>query len=160
MNKSLRKIMITALPLLLVFAWAGACGKSTQSTMLKGETQDYQTEGWLDDNTFQVRGLGAPNPNAKGFVRRRTQAKEAALLAAQKRVVELLVGAKISAASGSDSGESTGVAITKELDGIIKGGAIVKTTYDQEDNCEVTYRIHSNGLKKKAETMASKQDFR
>ncbi|RME89460.1 MAG: hypothetical protein D6767_08405 [Candidatus Hydrogenedentota bacterium] len=157
----MRKLQKTG-ALLIVMTLVGliACGGGSKRTMLKGDTEDYQTEGWLDDDTFQVRALGAPNPNAKGFVRRRTQAEEAALLAAQKRVVELLVGAKISAASGSDSGESTGVAITKELDGVVKGGTIVKKTFDSEDNCEITYRIHAKGLKKMAQALASKKDFR
>ncbi|MDH5717155.1 MAG: hypothetical protein OEZ22_05915 [Spirochaetia bacterium] len=126
------------------------CGPS--ESMISGD--DYVTEGWLDDETFQVRGLGAAAENAKGFVVRRTQSKEAALMSAQKRVVELLVGAKLTGASGSDSGQSTGVAITKEFEGMVKGGAIVKETYDGEDNCEIVYRIHAEDLKEKAESMA------
>ncbi|RME92400.1 MAG: hypothetical protein D6767_03290 [Candidatus Hydrogenedentota bacterium] len=153
-----QKKLILMMAILVTFVFA-QCKSSPQRSQLK-DGQSYTTEGWLDDDTFQVRALGAPNPNAKGFVRRRTQAKEAALLAAQKRVVELLVGAKLSAASGSDSGESTGIAISKELDGVIKGGSIVKTTYDSEDNCEITYRVHAKGLKKMAQAKASKQDFR
>ena len=122
--------------------------------MIKG--QSYTTEGWLDDHTFQVITIGAPNRRAKGFVRRRTQSKEAALLAAQKRMVELMLGARVSGACGSDSGESTGCAIVKEFEGNVKGGYIVKTTYDKDDNCEIVFRSHGSNLKKQAETAVKK----
>ena len=130
-----------------------ACTSPENRSQLADST-DYVTERWLDDDTFQVRAIGAPNPKAKGLVRRRTQSEEAALLSAQKRVIELLVGASVSGASGSDSGESTGVVLTKELQGVIKGGAIVKKTFDPSDNCEIVYRIHASGLKEMAGSIA------
>ncbi len=117
--------------------------------MLKGETEDFITEGWLDEDTFQVRALGAPSPNAKGFVRRRTQSQEAALLAAQKRVIEPYAHYILKGASGSDSGESTGVVITKEFESHVKGGTIMRTTFHEDDNCEIVYRIHAKGLRRK-----------
>ena len=156
------KTHFTVLAAFVVSSWlvSSACGSAATRSQLASETTDYITEGWLDNDTFQVRAIGAPSPKAKGFVRRRTQSQEAALLSAQKRIVELLVGAKISGASGSDSGESTGIVITKEFEGFAKGGAIIKKSFDQNDNCEITYRIHSDGLKEKAESLARKSDFR
>lgn len=147
--------------LFLLFGFFLACGQSASSkSQLKGDLDDFVSEKWLDENTFQVRAIGAPSPDAKGFVRRRTQAEEAALLAAQKRVIELCVGAEIKGASGADSGESTGVVITKEFEGVVRGGQIVRKTFDQDDNCEITYRVQSKGLKKQCEAMAAKKDFR
>lgn len=150
------------LVLAVVFSLAlVACGGSASSkSQLKGDLDDFVSEKWLDENTFQVRAIGAPAPDAKGFVRRRTQSEEAALLAAQKRVIELCVGAEIKGASGSDSGESTGIAITKEFEGVMKGGAVVRKSFDADDNCEITYRVQSKNLKKQCETMAAKKDFR
>ena len=145
---------------ILLFAPIGCKSSAGGGTQLKGEVEEYVSEGWLDDDTFQVRALGAPNPNAKGFVRRRTQAKEAALLMAQKRVVELMVGSVIKGASGAESGEATGVVVTKELEGVIKGGQIVRERYDENDNCEIIYRIHRKGLRKMVEAMVAKKDFR
>ena len=88
-------------------------------------------------------------------MKRRTQAEEAALLAAQKRVIEKLVGADISGASGSKDGESTGLAIVKEFEGHVKGGTIVRKDFNENDDCELTYRIHAKNLRKKAESVAS-----
>ena len=154
------KIYLTIFPAMALWLSISACGSPATRSQLSEETTDYVTEGWLDDDTFQVKAIGAPSRKAKGFVRRRTQSQEAALLSAQKRMLELLVGAKISGASGSDSGESTGIVITKEFEGFVKGGAIVKKTFDQNDNCEITYRIQGDDLKDKAESIAQKADFR
>ncbi len=137
-----------------------ACTSPAQKSQLQGKVENYQTEGFIDTATLQVKGLGAPASDAKGFVKRRTQSKEAALLSAQKRVIEMCVGAKISAASGSDSGESTGVAITKELEGVMKGGQIVQESYDGDDNCELVYRVYSKNIQKQCEALASSKDFR
>lgn len=150
-----------AISLVLGLAGLVACGGSASTkSQLKGDVEDYQSEGWLNDETFQVRALGAPNPDAKGFVRRRTQAERAALLNAQARVIELLVGAKVEGAEGMDSGESTGFAMTKEFEAVLKGGQIIKKSYDADDNCEIVYRIHGKDLKKRAESEAAKEDFR
>ena len=151
--KLAKKFQITIL-LSLVFGLF-ACVSAENRSQIGDDSKDYVTEGWIDDDTFQVRTIGAPSSRAKGLVRRRTQSEEAALLSAQKRVIELLVGAKVSGASGSDSGESTGVVLTKELQGVIKGGAVVKKSFDKEDNCEIVYRIQASGLKEMAEIKAT-----
>ena len=132
------------------------CAASTRSQLQDGGI-DYITEGWIDDNTFQVRTIGAPNPESKGFVKRRTQSEEAALLSAQKRVVELMIGSKVSGSSSSKNGELDSIEIKKTFEGVIKGGAIIKKTFDAGDNCEITYKIHAKGLKEKAETVTSKE---
>ena len=50
-----------------------ACRKSASNNpMIKGDVESYKTEGWIDDDTFQVRALGAAAQDATGFVKRRT----------------------------------------------------------------------------------------
>ena len=152
-SKIFVKISILFLFLVSCFIF---CGSPSTRSQLKEDGVDYITEGWLDDNTFQVRAIGAPNVSAKGFVKRRTQAEEAALLSAQKRVIEILVGADIKGSSASQDGELDTVALKKQFQSFIKGGLIVKKTFDTSDNCEVTYRIHADALKEKAETIINK----
>ena len=123
-------------------------------SQLGSDSVDYETEGWLDDDTFQVRTIGAPSVKAKGFVKRRTQSEEAALLSAQKRVIELLVGADVKGSSGSQDGESTGIVLTKEFKGFVKGGSIIRKSFDSSDNCEIVYRIHADDLKERATSLA------
>ena len=131
-----------------------ACTSAMNRSQLGSDSVDYETEGWLDDNTFQVRTIGAPSLKAKGFVKRRTQSEEAALLSAQKRVIELLVGADVKGSSGSQDGESTGIVLTKKFQGFVKGGSIIRKSFDSSDNCEIVYRIHADGLKERATSLA------
>ncbi len=152
----MRKLKILFVLFTLVVSFFLYCGDASTRSQLKEESVDYITEGWIDDNTFQVRTIGAPNPKAKGFVKRRTQSEEAALISAQKRVVELMVGAKVSGTSKSESGELESITLTKELEGVVKGGAVIKKSFDKEDNCEITYRIHANGLKEMTEATVTK----
>jgi len=137
------KLLLT---FLVVSAFLTNCGGTTDS-QIKGKS--YQSEGWLDNDTFQVRGLGAPNPDSVGLVKRKSQAKNAALIAAQARVVELMIGAEIKGATGSSDGESTGIVLTKEFQGVVKGGSIVEETFDDEQNCEVVYQVTGKNLKKR-----------
>ena len=67
-----------------------------------------------------------------------------------------MVGAKVKGASGSQSGELTGLVITKEFEGHVKGGAIIKKTFNENDDCELVWRIHRKGLKKAAEAEVSR----
>jgi hypothetical protein len=117
-------------------------------------TTRTKTEGWVNDDTLRVRGIGAPNPNREGKVQRETQACDAAQMAAQARILEMMVGASIEGASGSMDGESTGVALTKEFGGTIKGGDVIERTVDDEQNCEIWYEIKEKNLRKKMKVHA------
>ena len=143
-------LFLISLMLLLV-----SCSDPATRSLLKGSSSNYETEGWVDDDTFQVRTLGAPNPKSKGFVRRRTQAEEAALLNAQKRIIELIVGAEVSGRSGSDSGELEEVKLSKKLSAVIRGGTVVNKSFDEDDNCSITFRIRASGLKAKVEALVT-----
>jgi len=136
----------------VLFAFIMACGSEPGTdTYVKGE--DYVTEGFLDDDTFQVVAEGTwPDElaNARQVIKR-NRAKEGALLKAQTRVMEMFKGYALKAKGGAESGVGLGEVALKNIEGYGKGGSIVKTTYDEEDNCSVVYRVHANGLKKMAE---------
>ncbi len=127
------------------------CVSPNRRSLLRGSGVLYSTEGWIGGNTLRVRSLGAPNAKAKGFVRRRTQSEEAALLSAQKRVIELLAGAEVSGTSSSDSGESNGIKLNKSLSAVVKGGMIMEKSFDEDDNCSIVYEVHATDLKQKSE---------
>jgi hypothetical protein len=50
------------------------------------------TEGWIDDDTFQVIAWGEASPDAVGEAQWRNQAKEGAQMMAEKRVIEKFKG--------------------------------------------------------------------
>lgn len=147
----MNRLVLSTVACFAIISLQGCMGGSAYRSQLGPNTKDFITEGWLDDDTFQCRAIGAPNPDAKGKVRKMTQACEAAKIMAQYRIVELMVGVTIEGAANVDSGELGGIAISKEFAGTVKGGAIIRTSHDDELNCEVTYRLHKNGLRKLAE---------
>lgn len=148
MVKRLLILMIT----ISLMAFLISCG-SDPGTETYVEGEDYVTEGFLDDETFQVVAEGTwPDElaNARKIIKR-NRAKEGALLKAQTRVMELFKGYALKAKSGAESGVGLGEVAIKKIEGYGRGGSIVNTTYDEEDNCSVVYRLHSDNLKQMAE---------
>ncbi len=138
--------------LLLLFSVAvvfSACGGGSMGGQVKGES--FTTEGWIDDNTFQVVEVGAPKKGLENKIQRRATAKQAAEIMAQARIIEKFKGARLEGAAGAADYELTGIAVSKEFDGIVKGGSIVKSTFDDDDNCEIVYRVSAKNLKKQVE---------
>lgn len=123
-----------------------ACSGS-MGGQVKGKS--YITEGWVDDNTFRIVTMGVPKKTLTNQIARRESAKEAAILNAQKNILAKFKGAKVGAASGMQDFEMTGVAVSQEVEGVIKGGSVRKVTYDADDNCEIIYEVKARGLKKK-----------
>lgn len=146
-----KRIFLLIITVALLSFIIGCGSEPGTETYIKGE--DYETEGFLDDETFQVIAEGTwPDDmeNAKKVIKR-NRAKEGALLKAQTRVMELFKGYALKAKGGAESGVGLGEVALKTIEGYGKGGAVVKTTFDEEDNCALVYRIHQKGLKKKAE---------
>jgi len=125
-----------------------ACGSGKIGGTVEG--QSYKTEGWIDDNTYQTTGVGVPSRTATiNKVQRRQTAKRAAIISAQYSVLEKFTGSKVEGAAGMKDFELTGIAVAQEVQGAIRGGSVIKETYDDEDNCEVIYQVQAKGLRNK-----------
>ncbi len=116
--------------------------------------QSFVTEGWVSPDIFRVTSTGAPKADLTNKVQRRGTAKEAAEIMAQKRIIEKFVGARLEGAAGAADYASTGIAVSKEFGGLVKGGTIVKATYDEDDNCEIVYQVEKKNLRKEVESSA------
>ncbi len=136
--------LVVVLAVMLVF---NACGRGGMGGQVKGDS--FVTEGWVSDDIFRVTATGVPKEGLTNQVQKRGTAQEAALIMAQKRIIEKFVGARLEGAAGAADYASTGIAVSKEFGGMVKGGTIVKSTYDEDDNCEVVYQVESKGLKKR-----------
>lgn len=137
---------------LVVFVFCVSCfGDLVKTTQNKGYItgETFISEGWVDDNTFRVMAIGFSKESISNKLQRRITSKESASMAAQKIVVERFKGMRISGSSSSKEGIITEMLIKKQFDGVIRGGAIVKETYDEADNCEIVYEITSPGLKER-----------
>lgn len=141
----MKKISFSALALVFTLSVFAACGPR-QGGQVKGDS--YVSEGWVNDNTFRVIATGTPKATLTNKIQRRGTAKETAIIMAETRVIEKFVGARVEGAAGAADYASTGVAVSKEFKGLVKGGTIVKETYDDDDNCEIIYQVEKKGLKK------------
>lgn len=139
------KKIILSLTIIAVATVFGSCS-SKMGGQVEGES--FVTEGWVSEDIFRVTATGVPKEGLTNEVQKKGTAKEAALIMAQKRIIEKFVGARIEGAAGAADYASTGIAVSKEFGGLVKGGTIVKTTYDEDCNAEIVYQIESKGLKK------------
>jgi hypothetical protein len=141
---------VTVVLALVVFAAAFvSCGggKGGMGGQVQGES--FVTEGWANKgDTYRTTATGVPKEGLKNKIQRRGTAREAAVLMAQSHIIEKFKGAKVEGASGVSDYASTGFAASKEFAGMVKGGSVVKETYDEDDNCEIVYEITSKGLQK------------
>ena len=141
-------MMKKAMVMTALFAFVAgfvACGGGLGG-QVKGDS--FKTEGWVDNDTYHSTATGVPKEGLKNKVQRRGTAKEAAVLMAQSHIIEKFKGARVEGAAGVSDYASTGYAASKEFAGVVKGGSVIKETYDEDDNCEVVYEIKSKGLKK------------
>ena len=126
------------------------CGGKKMGGVIKG--QDVMTEGWLDENTYQVIAWGEASPDVVGEARWRNQAKEGAQMMAEKRIIEKFKGYALEANGYTEEGGNVMVVVTKDVQGVAKGGEIVKTTFDNGNRaCEMIYRVTGRNLKKRVE---------
>jgi hypothetical protein len=123
-----------------------SCGEKIGGTV---EGQTYTTEGWIDDDTFQLAAAGIPTKTLTNVVQRKEASKRAAILNAQYQIIEKFKGSSVEGASGMENFEMTGIAVAQELKAVTKGGSVKKVTWDDEQNCEIIYVVHAKGLKKK-----------
>ncbi|MFH1414658.1 MAG: hypothetical protein ABIH89_01060 [Elusimicrobiota bacterium] len=126
------------------------CGGKNMGGAIKG--QEIMTEGWLDENTYQVIAWGEASPDVVGEARWRNQAKEGAQMMAEKRIIEKFKGYALEASGYTEEGGNVMVVVTKDVQGVAKGGEIVKTTFDNNNMaCEMVYRVTGRNLEKRVE---------
>ncbi len=104
-------------------------------------------EGWIDDNTFRVVGMGVAPNSSKDSFQRKVLSKEAALLDAKDKVVSKIVGSYIESVSKSERGVIVQATVEERVAGRLRGGSVIQTEWDGEENCVLTYEVSSNNLR-------------
>ncbi|MCP4131035.1 MAG: hypothetical protein GY754_08655 [bacterium] len=108
------------------------------------------TDGWVDEDTYRASSIGMPRRGLQNLHQQRESAKEAAILNAQKRILERFTSAPLEGAGAmSDVWGSYGLAVAKEFGGFVKGGSVIREKYDKEQNCEIVYEVKMKGLRKR-----------
>jgi len=142
-------ILVSLLAVAVLFAF-GNCGP--KKSMIKGNDAYTDMEGWVNDNTFQVKALGFAKDDTTDPLKRKYEAKRAAQLNAEARIVEKLVGANIEGKTATEDGTLLGEVIKKNFEGMVKGGTVVFEKYDPDtQGCELWYQVEGKGLKKRAQ---------
>ena len=136
----------------IIAALLSACGPSSQPEIT-------DSEGWLNENTYQVTAIGTIQPHHASlpFPTRQTLACESAIIMAQTRMLEKFVDAGIAEVEGSVDTVALGKTIRKYWSGTIRGGDVIRKRFDRETSeCEVVYSLTSPGLRKKLRDTALK----
>ena len=131
-----KKLLLVLLSIILVVSISCGTGVSAKNP-----------EGWIDDDTFRVVGMGIPPNDSKDSFERRIQSKEAALLDAKDKVVSKIVGSYIKSLSKSEKNLITEKTVEERVAGRLRGGSVVEVDWDGKDNCVLTYEVASNNLK-------------
>ena len=150
----MKKILVIMLVFLVGTGFLFNCGPK-KSMIKHGETYAGM-EGWIDENTFQVKAMGFSPENITDVNQRKYMAQRAAQVNAEARIVEKIIGASVEGKTATENGQLLGEVIKKSFEGNIKGGTIVQKTFDKETQaCEVTYQVTGTKLKKKVESAIS-----
>ena len=143
----MRNLLAIALVLVCGIAFtATACRTGGVGGMVEGDT--YKTEGWLNNDTYQIVTIGVAKKTLTNKWARRASSKRAAILNAHYQVIEKFKGSTIEGAAGMKDFEMTGIAVAQQLKATVKTGTVKRVTWNDNDDCEILYVIRQKGLKK------------
>ena len=113
-------------------------------------------EGWINDDTFRVMGMGSPSRDVDDKFRRELVSKQAAELDAKNKIAAKIVGSYIESLSSTEKGMIDEYVIQERVAGRIRGTSVVETKWDSQQNCTVVMELYSKDLKKQMDTLISK----
>ncbi|MDO6992744.1 hypothetical protein Q5M87_01860 [Brachyspira innocens] len=112
-------------------------------------------EGWINDDTFRVMGMGVPSDGETDKFRREVEAKQAAELDGKNKVVAKIVGSYIESLSSTEKGMIDEYVIQERVAGRVRGLSVVESKWDSKQNCTVVMELYSKGLKSKMDSLVS-----
>lgn len=131
-----------------------ACHSLSQQTSPVVNENNYKKEGWIDEHSFRVMVMGAPRRGEKNIRKRKEQAKAAAIIYAQRTIVEKFVYLPLNPGVGYINIEPRKARVIKHFEEIIKLGSIIEISYDENQYCEIVYQVSTPELKKKVMSMS------
>lgn len=115
-------------------------------------------EGWINDDTFRVMGMGSPSEDidVDDKFRREVVSRQAAELDAKNKIVAKIVGSYVESLSSTEKGMIDEYVIQERVAGRVRGVSIVESKWDSKQNCTVVAELYSKGLKKQMDNLISK----
>lgn len=141
---------------ILVFPFLFACAAAQ---LAQEKASDFSTNGFLDDNTFQVTAVAKPDPAAKGLVAQRESAAVKARGGLQESAVKALVECRVAIFAAEHKAGPDLASLSAEAKAYLTGefrkylpyGAIVEEYYEKDNSASIVYRIIKSGLKSEIE---------
>ena len=115
-------------------------------------------EGWINDDTFRVMGMGSPSEDidVDDKFRREVASRQAAELDAKNKIVAKIVGSYVESLSSTEKGMIDEYVIQERVAGRIRGVSVIETKWDSKQNCTVVAELYSKGLKNQMDSLISK----
>lgn len=104
-------------------------------------------EGWIDNDTFRVMGMGKAPEGMTDKFQREITSRKAAELDAKNRIVSKIVGSYIDSRSSTEMGVINEAVIKEVVSGRIRGVSIVQSKWDSKQNSTVVLELKSKNLK-------------
>jgi hypothetical protein len=150
----MKKSLIISMIFFIGIAFAATSCKSDKigGGIIK-DGENAKTEGWIDEDTFRMAGMGAAPAEENDQFVRKAMSKEAATIDAQVKIIEKFTGAKVQGAAGVKNFRLSGFAAAKDIEGAIKGGSVYNVQWDKDtQDCVVIYEVKAKGLQKKVKS--------
>ncbi len=135
-------LLLTAVPML-----AGAATVNTNvnvSVTSVDQVGAYGTVNW-DQGVVEAIGTGVPSSIAKSPAQARLMARRAAIVDAQRNLLEAIEGVKVTAETTVQNFETTNDTVKTQVTGIVKGAKIVNEQQLADGTYQVTMRINLFG---------------
>ncbi|MEI0477629.1 hypothetical protein [Brachyspira pulli] len=110
-------------------------------------------EGWVNDNTFRVLGLGSPSDDTRDKFRREVEAKQAAELDGKNKIVAKIVGSYIESLSSTEKGMIDEYTIQERVAGRVRGLSVIESKWDSSQNCTVVMELYGKNLKQRIDEL-------
>jgi len=122
-------------------------GCSASHTMSKGQIKQTWEQEQVQKNFIEVRGIGAPDPTAATDAQKKYTSREAAIIDAQAKLLEIVKGLELEGYGTASKAMLVDQELTKKVQGAIRGATEVKTEWDNQMGCVVTLHLDKRTLK-------------
>ena len=109
------------------------------------------SQGFYDDHTLYLRIDTQPDAHITDRMERRASARKQAVLSAQYRAIQYLIGYNVEGAYGAFNMNNISHCIRTRFNETIKKGEVIREKYGRNDMCEIIYIVRAPKLKQAVE---------
>lgn len=160
------KLMVFLLVTILLIALCPLAANATQTTNVNvivnnnPDNEKAGTDGWINwkEGVLKAVGYGAPSSKAKTQAQARLLARRAAMVDAQRNLLEAVQGVQVDAETTVELLETTSDIIKTKVSGYLKGFEVVSEKEQSDGSYEVVLQLKLNGLDRIINEVRPSQD--